>query len=200
MLQKFSTQNLIQQLKQRLLLDQYDQDLKISFIESPINPLLVIGDEKSLYFLDFIDQSFLDEKLDRFQKLNRVNLRLGTNSILEQTQIELESYFKGTLKTFTVPIQLNGTGFQEKVWKELRKLPFGQTLSYSSLAFLVNSRLACRSVGQANHHNPVIIIIPCHRIIQKNGHLGGYGSGLEKKQWLLDHEKAFSTPLSLTKI
>lgn len=101
---------------------------------------------------------------------------------------ELELYFAGRLKKFSVPLDLLGTDFQLKAWKALTKIPFGKTISYSGQAKLLGSESAVRAVGSANGKNPICIIIPCHRVVAKDGSLGGYSGGLEIKKFLLELE------------
>ena len=102
---------------------------------------------------------------------------------------ELEQYFAGSLRDFTVPIKLHGTPFQLAVWQELLKIPYGETRSYKDIALAIGKPKATRAVGGANHNNPISIIVPCHRVIASDGSLGGYGGGLDIKQWLLELEK-----------
>jgi methylated-DNA-[protein]-cysteine S-methyltransferase len=103
---------------------------------------------------------------------------------------QLHAYFDGDLTGFEIPIRLHGTDFQRKVWSHLQDIPYGETISYGELARRVGSPKASRAVGLANGRNPVSIIVPCHRVIGSNGQLTGYGGGLERKTWLLDHEAA----------
>jgi len=102
---------------------------------------------------------------------------------------ELDGYFKGALKVFSVPVKFGGTAFQSSVWEGLRGIPYGQTRSYKQLAAYIGRPNATRAVGGANHRNPVWIILPCHRVIGADGSLTGYGGGLWRKEWLLNHEK-----------
>ena len=106
---------------------------------------------------------------------------------------QLDAYFDGDLTSFDIPIRLEGTDFQRKVWSHLQDIPYGETISYGELARRVGSPKASRAVGLANGRNPVAIIVPCHRVIGANGQLTGYGGGLERKTWLLDHESSHGT-------
>ncbi len=108
--------------------------------------------------------------------------------LVEETIRQLRAYFEGTLKQFDLPLEFIGTEFQQKVWKELTKISFGQTVSYGRLADLLGSRQLVRAVGSANGKNPIGIIVPCHRVIGNQGDLVGYAGGLWRKQWLLEHE------------
>ncbi len=103
---------------------------------------------------------------------------------------QLTAYFKGDLVNFDVPLRLDGTAFQCDVWSHLRDIPYGETISYGELARRVGNPNASRAVGLANGRNPIAVIVPCHRVIGSNGQLTGYGGGLDRKTWLLDHEAA----------
>lgn len=105
---------------------------------------------------------------------------------------QLDEYFLGKRFDFNIPIMLNGTYFQEKVWNELIKIPYGTTMSYEDIAIKINNPKACRAVGLANNKNKIPIIIPCHRVIGKNGSLTGFAGGLDTKAFLLEHEKRWS--------
>jgi AraC family transcriptional regulator of adaptative response/methylated-DNA-[protein]-cysteine methyltransferase len=113
----------------------------------------------------------------------------GTNEHIEQLKAELKEYFAGNLKNFKVPLVYPGTPFQVDVWNELRKIPYGQTISYIELAQRAGYTGASRAAGTANGMNRIAIIIPCHRVVNKSGKLGGYGGGVWRKQWLLDLER-----------
>ncbi len=103
---------------------------------------------------------------------------------------QLAEYFAGTRTGFDVPMELGGTEFQSNVWAALREIPFGETISYAELARRVGRPDAMRAVGQANGRNPLAVVVPCHRVVSADGSLGGYGGGLDRKRWLLDHEGA----------
>jgi methylated-DNA-[protein]-cysteine S-methyltransferase len=103
---------------------------------------------------------------------------------------ELDEYFAGKRKQFTLDLVMAGTDFQLKVWSALLTIPYGKTASYLDIAKRVGNKNAMRAVGGANHNNPIAIIVPCHRVIAHDGSLGGYGGGLSNKEWLLNHEKS----------
>jgi methylated-DNA-[protein]-cysteine S-methyltransferase len=107
---------------------------------------------------------------------------------LPKAVAELKAYFAGELRAFSVAVRPAGTAFQRKVWAELCRIPFGQTISYTELASRVGNAKASRAVGSANGRNPICIIVPCHRVIAADGSLGGFGGGLWRKEWLLRHE------------
>lgn len=114
--------------------------------------------------------------------------RTDDSPLLDHAQRELEEYFAGRRRAFSVPLSIHGTPFQEKVWRALTEIPYGETISYGELARRIGNEKACRAVGMANHVNPIPIIIPCHRVVGANGRLTGYGGGLEIKRILLETE------------
>ena len=126
--------------------------------------------------------------------LTRLSLHAGTapsgpaTGLLGEVAAQLREYFAGERQAFDVPMNLEGTPFQRKVWAELLRIPFGEAISYAELARRVGMPTASRAVGSANGQNPVALIVPCHRVIAADGTLGGYGGGLDRKEWLLAHE------------
>ena len=111
------------------------------------------------------------------------------SELSDKTVLQLEEYFDGRRKEFDIPIKLRGTEFQKKVWNELLKIPYGATVFYKDIAIKIGNPKACRAVGMANHNNPILIIVPCHRVINENKKLGGYALGLDLKRRLLVLEK-----------
>lgn len=109
--------------------------------------------------------------------------------VLKQTAAELKEYFSGKRKSFTVPLAPNGTQFQRSVWQALGNIPYGETRTYQQIAEEIGKPKACRAVGMANRYNPIWILVPCHRVVGKDGGLTGYAGGLERKQFLLDLEQ-----------
>jgi methylated-DNA-[protein]-cysteine S-methyltransferase len=101
---------------------------------------------------------------------------------------QLNEYFAGNRQNFQLPLKCNGTVFQNRVWSELQKIPYGETRSYEDIAIGIGNKKAVRAIGQANNKNPIMIIIPCHRVIHKNGSIGGFGCGIDTKKYLLDLE------------
>lgn len=108
--------------------------------------------------------------------------------LLHAASAQLQAYFDGQLKHFDLPLARTGTAFQQQVWGQLQNIPYGQSYSYSQLAQAVENPKACRAVGLANRSNPFAIVVPCHRVIGADGRLTGYAGGLQRKQWLLQHE------------
>lgn len=117
----------------------------------------------------------------------KLNAKFEKTELIAKTIKELEEYFAGKRKTFDIPIKLNGTDFQKRVWSVMINIPYGQVLSYSELAKKVNSSKACRAIGSVCHNNKILILVPCHRVVAKNS-LGGFGCGLDMKIKLLDLE------------
>ncbi|MFZ4715818.1 MAG: methylated-DNA--[protein]-cysteine S-methyltransferase [Bacteriovoracaceae bacterium] len=149
-------------------------DLTQIRIPSPVGPIYLVASEKGLKQLLFTKQD--------------LPLSKTPNAILKLAMKELEQYFAHQRTKFTVPLDLEGTDFQQKVWKELSKISYGKTFSYKEVALKLKNEKAVRAVGTANGKNPICIIIPCHRVIAANGKLGGYSGGLEKKVELLKLE------------
>ena len=110
--------------------------------------------------------------------------------LLEEAVRQLIAYFDGSLTDFDLPLKVSGTAFQEQCWAALQEIPYGTTVSYGEQARRIGKPKASRAVGGANHHNPIMIVIPCHRVVGASGSLTGYGGGLDMKAWLLQHERA----------
>lgn len=163
--------------------------LKSSWIETPLGFMVAAADEKALYFLEFVERQRLEQKMEKFCIKANVDIVPGNTNIIESTESELKSYFAGKLKTFKIPLNLIGSPFQKSAWKELMHTPYGETRSYTDQATALEKPLAYRAVANANGANNIAIIIPCHRIINNDGKLGGYGGGIARKQWLLNHEQ-----------
>ena len=144
--------------------------------KTEIGPLEVVGTSKGILTITFVEAEF---EADR-------NLPACLTECLRQ----LDQYFKGKRQKFSVPLLLVGTAFQKAVWRQLQKIPFGRTVSYGDVARAIGNPRAFRAVGNANNKNNIPIIIPCHRVIGSDGKLVGFGSGIWRKAWLLDHEKS----------
>lgn len=145
-----------------------------SWMESPTGWIEITADDEGVTSVFFHDKKQPNGK--------------NSNPFTEQCEKELDEYFSGKRKEFTVPLHPIGTPFQKRVWKELCDLPFGKTASYLDLAKILGDEKLTRAVGTANGKNPIGIIIPCHRVIGADGSLTGYAGGLHRKKWLLMHE------------
>jgi AraC family transcriptional regulator of adaptative response/methylated-DNA-[protein]-cysteine methyltransferase len=170
-----------------------NQVINITRITTPLGPMFVCASENGLNLLEFTDRRKLESEFsDITKKLDAIILP-GNNQVLNQTQEELSEYFQGTRRDFSVPLDYPGTDFQKTVWENLQKIPYGETRSYKDQAVKIGKPKAVRAVAAANGQNRIAIIIPCHRVIGSDGSLTGYGGGLSRKKWLLDHEKS-NTP------
>jgi AraC family transcriptional regulator of adaptative response/methylated-DNA-[protein]-cysteine methyltransferase len=139
--------------------------------------------------LEFTDRRMLEAQLDTLSRRFELSISPGENELLERLRGELRLYFAGRSKRFSLPLDFPGTEFQVKVWKALLGIPYGETRSYEDIARKLGSPGAVRAVGHANGQNRIGIVIPCHRVVNKNGDLGGYGGGLWRKKRLLELEQ-----------
>lgn len=162
--------------------------LYCTWIETILGSMLAISDEESLLLLEFVDRKGLENEIKRLRTRLNATILPEKVAVLHQIEEELKLYFTGELTEFTTPVRYLGSDFQQKVWNELRKIPLGQTVSYKELAEKINNPSACRAVARANGTNQLSILVPCHRVINSNGELGGYGGGLARKEWLIKHE------------
>ena len=167
--------------------------LKSALIATPIGPVKAIADEHFLYFLQL--DGWRPSRSSQLTSDVLESIVSGYTAIHNNLENELQHYFKGTLTAFETPLFLHGTDFQKKVWSKLIEIPYGQTRSYLQIAQALEKPTAFRAVAQANGANNLALIIPCHRVINHNGNLGGYASGTEHKAWLLAREKQFTMNL-----
>ncbi len=159
-------------------------------ILTPLGPMVAAVVDNQLGLLEFADRRMLETQ---FKRLGRIYQRTFVNSeheIIERTQAELNEYFDGKRETFDVPIAHEGSEFQQQVWRQLLKIPYGKTRSYEFIARKISKPGAQRAVGRANGDNRIAIIIPCHRVIRSDGGLSGYGGQVWRKKWLLEHEES----------
>jgi methylated-DNA-[protein]-cysteine S-methyltransferase len=156
---------------------------------TPWVPLLVASGAQGLIAVRFVPQGEAGPALAWLRKRHPGEEFIQSPEFNRGAVEELEAYSRGSLQTFTVPLDLRGSPFQVKVWQALRAIPFGETRSYADIARVSGSPKAFRAVGMANRSNPVCIVVPCHRVISSNGGLCGFGGGLKLKQQLLDHEQ-----------
>lgn len=164
--------------------------LTAKWIETKLGSMLAIADEQGLYLLEFVDRRGLETELEQLRIKQAAAILPGHNLLLELLEEELSAYFNGELSEFKTPLTDKiGTDFQKEVWQLLREIPIGQTISYKELAIQIGNPNASRAVARANGANQISLLIPCHRVINTNGELGGYGGGLERKKWLLALEK-----------
>ena len=160
--------------------------LQSDWLATPLGPMLAIADDDALLLLEFEGRRGLERELERMRAGHEI--REGRTAPIDQIERELNDYFAGTSSTFATPYRLDGTDFQLGVWRQLLRIPPGKTISYLELARAVGNPKGFRAVAQANGANRLAVVVPCHRVVNTGGGLGGYGGGLARKRWLLDHE------------
>lgn len=143
------------------------------YYKSPIGWLKVTCSEDTLLSVEFVEEESED----------------SSDDVTKNTLKQLQEYFEGTRHSFDIIFELNGTKFQQKAWRELMEIPYGKTISYKEQATKAGKPTASRAIGGANNKNKIAIIVPCHRVIGSRGSLTGYSAGLDKKNWLIEHEK-----------
>ena len=163
--------------------------LKASWVDTLLGPMLAIADNEKLYLLEFADRRGLEKEIETLRKRHKAAIIPGETSAITTIKKELADYFSGKLKVFQTPLHIVGSTFQKQAWQALQKIPYGETRSYLTQAKVIGNEKAFRAVANANGANQFAIVIPCHRIIQHNGDLGGYGGGKARKEWLILHEK-----------
>jgi AraC family transcriptional regulator of adaptative response/methylated-DNA-[protein]-cysteine methyltransferase len=164
------------------------ETVTVSWIESPVGPLIAGTTQGAVVLLEFSERTILEAQIDTLRQRFNASIVPGENFWLQQLRRQLGEYFARRRRNFELPLAYPGTPFQEKVWGMLLQIPYGQTCSYRDLAVRIGDLKATRAVGTANGMNRIAIVIPCHRVINANGKLGGYGGGLWRKQILLDLE------------
>jgi AraC family transcriptional regulator of adaptative response/methylated-DNA-[protein]-cysteine methyltransferase len=162
----------------------------INRIPSPLGPLVVAANDEHLLLVEFADRRMLETQFRRLAQRLACQFSPGENAVIAQTQLELAEYFDGCRRQFSLPTIFPGTEFQQAVWQALIEIPYGETRSYDELASAVGKPGAARAVGRANGDNRLAIIVPCHRVIRRDGSLSGYGGGVRRKEWMLRHERA----------
>lgn len=163
--------------------------ITLAWTESPLGPLLLGATTTGLCLLEFTDRRMLETQFTTLKRRFACAIVPGTNAHVERAQSELREYFDGARRVFTGPLVAPGTPFQERVWAELQRIPYGETRSYEDLARSIGRPTAFRAVARANGTNRIGIVIPCHRVVNKSGELGGYGGGLWRKRKLLELER-----------
>jgi methylated-DNA-[protein]-cysteine S-methyltransferase len=159
--------------------------MKFRTLSSPLGKLLLAGGEEGLRYLAFENGQYPIEPARDWKRDDRF-------ALFSRVERELRAYFAGRLRSFSVPLAPRGTPFQLRVWRALLRIPYGKTLTYTELALRAGRPAAVRAAGAANARNPVSILIPCHRVVGRNGSLTGYGGGLDAKRTLLELEGALA--------
>jgi AraC family transcriptional regulator of adaptative response/methylated-DNA-[protein]-cysteine methyltransferase len=165
------------------------RSLLARWIETPLGGMLALADDAGLHLLEFVDRRGLEAEIAGLRKHLKCSIVPGNHPFLALIEAELQAYFEGKSFTFSVPLVAFGSPFEDSVWQLLKTIPAGETWSYAQLAQKLGNPNATRAVGHANGKNCLGIVIPCHRVIRSDGSLGGYGGGIWRKQWLLEHER-----------
>jgi AraC family transcriptional regulator of adaptative response/methylated-DNA-[protein]-cysteine methyltransferase len=160
----------------------------LAWMETPLGPMVAGATAEGICLLEFTDRRALERELAGLRRLLGLPVVAGETPLIRRLRAELADYFRGERRDFTVPPVLTGAPFEREVWSELLKIPWGETRSYEELAAAIGRPSACRAVGSANGRNRIAILVPCHRVVRKDGTLGGYGGGLWRKQRLLEIE------------
>jgi AraC family transcriptional regulator of adaptative response/methylated-DNA-[protein]-cysteine methyltransferase len=169
----------------------------ITRIATPLGLMMAGSVQNELCLLEFCDRRQLHTELDQIQKLFGAKVLTAHCPLFDEVKMQLDEYFSGRRKEFTLPLSLKGTPFQVEVWEALLKIPYGKTRSYQEQAWMIGKPDAVRAVARANGMNRISIVVPCHRVIGADGTLTGYGGGLDRKQWLLTHEARVSGEILL---
>lgn len=164
----------------------------ITKIETELGIMIAGAVDDGVCLLEFSDRRMLNTEYKDLERYLKTSIIEGENRHFAATRKQLAEYFEGSRKEFAVPLVMPGTPFQRDVWKELLKIPYGTTRSYYQQSVALGIPESIRAVANANGMNRISIIIPCHRVIGSDGRLTGYGGGLKRKKWLLDHEKKYS--------
>ena len=158
-------------------------------VETPIGEMIAIARNDALLFLKFTDSPKFEDEITQLCRRQNAVIKETLTPLLTSIENEVTNYFKGKLCSFTIPLCSYGTEFQQYTWQSISRIPFATTTNYAEQAITIGRKTAFRAVANANRANPIAIIIPCHRIVRSNGDLGGYRGGLDRKKWLLNHEK-----------
>ena len=167
----------------------YKNIITVTRITTPLGPMMAGATDEGICLLEFTDRRMLETQIERLRKYLQSELIPGKSKYFEPLKQELEEYFEGRLKDFTIPLVVPGSDFQKKVWQVLQEIPYGKTRSYKDQALAINNLKAIRAVAKANGDNRIAIIIPCHRVIGSNGEMVGYGGGVWRKKWMLEMER-----------
>jgi O-6-methylguanine DNA methyltransferase len=166
-------------------------DVFVKFLETPLGLMRAVASDEGICLFDFQYRKRIDNIVHRVQAGLEATFQEGEHPNFAILEKQINEYFEGTRRIFDLPLNLIGTDFQKSVWNGLTKIPYGTTRSYKKQSVFLGNEKAVRAVARANGENGIAIIVPCHRVIGETGHLIGYGGGLAKKKWLLDHERKF---------
>ena len=163
--------------------------IRLAWVDTPIGPMVAGATSQGVCLLEFTERRMLEAQFTTLRSRFNLPMVPGESGHLEQLRAELAGYFSGERREFTVPLEYPGTDFERQVWAELLRIPYGETRCYEDLARSLERAGGARAVGRANGMNRIAILIPCHRVVNKDGQLGGYGGGLWRKRALLELER-----------
>ncbi|MDQ2899961.1 MAG: methylated-DNA--[protein]-cysteine S-methyltransferase, partial [Acidobacteriota bacterium] len=163
--------------------------IQLAWMDTPVGPMIAGATGDGICLLEFTDRRMLERELENLRHRLSKPLVPGENPHHKRLEAELKEYFAGKRREFTLPLVQNGSEFEKNVWKELSRIPHGEVRSYEDIARSIGHPKAVRAVGRANGMNCIALLVPCHRVVRKNGDLGGYGGGVERKRFLLDLER-----------
>lgn len=166
--------------------------IRLKYIDTPVGKMRVGATDQGICLFDFQYRKSIDSIMARIEMVSGEQFEEGEHAHFKLLEQQISEYFAGTRKEFSVPLHLLGSPFQKRVWEGLLQIPYGETRSYKQQSVFLGDEKAIRAVAGANGQNGIAIIVPCHRIIGENGSLTGYGGGLQRKKWLLDHERKHS--------
>jgi AraC family transcriptional regulator of adaptative response/methylated-DNA-[protein]-cysteine methyltransferase len=164
--------------------------IRLAWIESPLGPMVAGATERAICLLEFTDRRMMEAQLKTLRSRFRLPLFPGESPLFDRLRVELVEYFAGKRRIFDLPLEYPGTDFQRRVWESLLRIPYGETRCYAEIARELDVPGAARAVGHANGLNRIAILVPCHRVINADGGLGGYGGGLRRKLRLLETESS----------
>ena len=163
--------------------------LRVMLLDTPLGPMLAAASNENVCQLEFADRRGLEKSYGEMRRRFALPVVPGENAVLQRLRQELQEYFSGARREFRTPFSLRGTDFQQRVWRELQRISFGRTASYEAVAKRIGSPSSVRAVARANATNQLYLLVPCHRVLAKNGALSGYGGGLWRKRLLLELER-----------
>ena len=166
--------------------------IHLTHIDTPVGKMRVGATDDGICLFDFQYRKSIDSIMNRIETLSGKKFKEGNHPYFETLELQINEYFTGARKEFDLPLDFLGTPFQKSVWQGLLQIPYGETRSYKQQSIFLGNEKAIRAVAGANGENGIAIIVPCHRVIGENGSLIGYGGGLQRKKWLLDHERKHS--------
>lgn len=162
------------------------------YIKTPVGEMTVAATDEGICVFDFTHRKMMSSILRRIQTALNTSIVEGEHPHFSPLEHQMEEYFAGVRKQFDLPLHMIGSPFQLAVWKGLQQIPYAETRSYKKQSIILGNEKAIRAVARANGENGIAIIVPCHRVIGEKGSLVGYGGGLPRKQWLLEHERKHS--------